>query len=150
MGLISDEPKKIEYAPIDTLPIIQHLNRVVVSGTVVDSRTDEPLPFVNVIIADGNNDTVWAGQTDFDGNFSIDVPQGNYTISFTFMGYAKYVVLEDRYDENRNLPTIKLVCTVEMLEGIVSVKRDIQPVIEIDPNGASQYLEIDGVKVIVR
>lgn len=123
---------------------------VTIKGTVVDSRTDEPLPFVNVIIADVNNDTVWAGQTDFDGNFSIDVPQGNYTISFTFVGYAKYVMLEDRYDENRNLPTIKLVCTAEWLEGVVSIKRDIQPVIEIDPYGASQYLEKDGVKVIVR
>ncbi len=150
MGFISDEPKKIEYAPIDTLPTIPHLNRVVVSGSVVDSKTDEPMPFVNVIIADGNNDTVGTGYTNFDGNFSIDVPHGNYTISFTSIGYAKYVVFEDRYDENRNLPTIKLVCTAEMLEGFVSIKHDIQPVLEIAPYGASQYLEKDGVKVIVR
>ena len=152
MGLISDEPKKIEYAPIDTLPIIPHLNRVVVSGTVVDSRTDEPLPFVNVIIADGNNDTVWAGQTDFDGNFAVKVAKGSYTITFSSLGYAKYVMLEDKYQKNCTLPPIKLEGTATLLGEMDIMKYDPyhHPVIEIDPYGSSQYLEREGVKVIVR
>lgn len=121
---------------------------VTIKGTVVDSKTNEPLPFVGVTIADSNGTTI-VTYSDFDGNFSASVPRGDYSLTINTLGYAKYVVLEDHYNENRTLPTIKLECTVEMLEGAVMIE-DKQPVIEIGPNGASQYLEKDGVKVIVR
>ena len=122
---------------------------VTINGTIVDSKTNEPLPFVGVTIANSNGTTI-VTYSDFDGNFSASVPRGDYSLTINYVGYAKYVVLEDHYNENRTLPTIKLVCSAEWLEGVVSIKRDIQPVIEIDPYGASQYLEKDGVKVIVR
>ena len=121
---------------------------ITIKGTVVDSKTNEPLPFVTVTIADSNGTTT-VTRSDFDGNFSVSVPRGDYSLTINTLGYAKYVVLEDHYNENRTLPTIKLECTVEMLEGAVMIE-DKQPVIEIGPNGASQYLEKDGVKVIVR
>ena len=122
---------------------------ITIKGTVVDSKTNEPLPFVTITIADSNGTTT-VTRSDFDGNFSVSVPRGDYSLTINTLGYAKYVVLEDHYNENRTLPTIKLECTVEMLEGVVSIIEDKQPVIEIGPNGASQYLEKDGVKVIVR
>ena len=122
---------------------------ITIKGTVVDSKTNEPLPFVTITIADSNGTTT-VTHSDFDGNFSVSVPRGDYSLTINTLGYAKYVVLEDHYNENRTLPTIKLECTVEMLEGVVSIIEDKQPVIEIGPNGASQYLEKDGVKVIVR
>ena len=122
---------------------------ITIKGTIVDSKTNEPLPFVTVTIADSNGTTTGTS-SDFDGNFSVSVPRGDYSLTINTLGYAKYVVLEDHYNENRTLPTIKLECTVEMLEGVVSIIEDKQPVIEIGPNGASQYLEKDGVKVIVR
>ena len=122
---------------------------VTINGTIVDSKTNEPLPFVGVTIANSNGTTI-VTYSDFDGNFSASVPRGDYSLTINFVGYAKYVVLEDHYIENRTLPTIKLESTATMLEGIVITAPEKQPVIEIDPNGASQYLEKDGVQVIVR
>lgn len=139
--------------PSNTLPIVKEAvhvaDSITIKGTIVDSKTNEPLPLVTVTIADSNGTTTGT-RSDFDGNFSVSVPRGDYSLTINTLGYAKYVVLEDHYNENRTLPTIKLECTAEMLEGVVSIIEDKQPVIEIGPNGASQYLEKDGVKVIVR
>ena len=124
---------------------------VTIKGMVVDSKTDEPLPFVNVIIADSNG-TVTGTATDFDGNFAVKVAKGNYTITFSTVGYAKYVMLEDNYQKNCTLPPIKLVGTATVLGLIPVMEHDpyLHPVLEIDPYGSSQYLECEGVKVIVR
>lgn len=51
-----------------------------VSGTVTDSD-DQPLPGVNIVVEDTGNGT----QTDFDGNYSIDVEVGQ-VLKFTYVG----------------------------------------------------------------
>jgi outer membrane receptor protein involved in Fe transport len=57
-----------------------------ISGNVKD-ETDMPLGGVNVIL-DG---TTKGAVTDFDGNYAIDnVENGTYTLSATFLGYAKF------------------------------------------------------------
>ena len=142
--------------PSNTLPIVKEAvhvaDSITIKGTVVDSKTNEPLPFERIFVTDSNNDTVTTAYTDFDGNFSIEVPKGNYTISITSVGYAKYVMLEDRYTENRTLPPIKLEGTATLLGEMDIMEYDpyLHPVLEIAPYGSSQYLEREGVKVIVR
>ena len=54
-----------------------------ISGTVVDAITGETLPGVNVVIKDTNIGTV----TNFDGKYSIAVPDADATLVFSFMGY---------------------------------------------------------------
>ena len=141
-------PAVLPKVPPVVKEAVHVVDSVTIKGTVVDSKTNEPLPFVTITIADSNGTTT-VTRSDWDGNFSASVPRGDYFLTINSVGYAKYVVLEDHYTENRTLPTIKLECTAEMLE-VVGMIEDKQPVIEIDPNGASQYLEKDGVKVIVR
>ncbi len=155
LGLAASTVQAAETYPAvlpKVMPIVKEalhvVDSVTIKGTVVDSKTNEPLPFVTVTIADSNGTTT-VTRSDWDGNFSASVPRGDYFLTINSVGYAKYVVLEDHYSENRTLPTIKLVCTAEMLEGVVIIE-DKQPVIEIGPNGASQFLEKDGVMVIVR
>ncbi|MDY6371725.1 MAG: carboxypeptidase-like regulatory domain-containing protein [Bacteroidales bacterium] len=155
LGLAATTVQAAECNPVipsNTLPIVKEAvhvaDSITIKGTVVDSKTNEPLPFVTITIADSNGTTT-VTRSDFDGNFSVSVPRGDYSLTINTVGYAKYVVLEDHYNENRTLPTIKLECTAEMLE-VVGMIEDKQPVIEIGPNGASQYLEKDGVMVIVR
>lgn len=54
------------------------------SGTVVDSRTGEPLPGANVMLADASGGTS-AGRT---GNFSLPrLLNGVHTITFSYIGY---------------------------------------------------------------
>ncbi|MGL5683191.1 MAG: DUF5686 family protein [Marinifilaceae bacterium] len=54
-----------------------------VKGTVVDKKTGEPLPLVNIVFC-GTNVGV---TTDFDGNFSIETRQDVNAIQASFVGY---------------------------------------------------------------
>ncbi|PCJ95523.1 MAG: SusC/RagA family TonB-linked outer membrane protein [Flavobacteriaceae bacterium] len=54
-----------------------------VSGTVTDSN-GTPLPGVNVIEQGTSNGT----STDFDGNYSLNVSDGNAVVSFSYLGFS--------------------------------------------------------------
>jgi outer membrane receptor protein involved in Fe transport len=61
-----------------------------ISGFVLDKDLkDEPLPFANVNIKGTSLYTT----TDINGAYSIDVPNGNYEIVFSFVGYESKSVL---------------------------------------------------------
>jgi outer membrane receptor protein involved in Fe transport len=51
-------------------------------GKVTDERNADLFP-ANVIIDASKG---WAAQTDFDGNYSLSVPEGNYKIVFSYLG----------------------------------------------------------------
>jgi TonB-dependent receptor len=58
------------------------------NGTVKGILSDkdlkgEPLPFANVTI----KGTSYSATTDLAGKYAIDIPEGNYTIIFSFLGY---------------------------------------------------------------
>ena len=56
----------------------------IVKGTLTDKEANnEPLPFANVLIKGTQNGTT----TDFDGNYTLKVQPGTYTIIFSFLGY---------------------------------------------------------------
>lgn len=59
-----------------------------VTGTVVDSKTKEPLLGVNVMVKNSRLGTV----TDFDGNFSIKIPQNDAVLVFSYIGYVNHEV----------------------------------------------------------
>ncbi len=54
-----------------------------VSGTVRDSETEEPLPFVNVFV----KGTTIGTATDFSGNYSLTVLSMTDTLVFSYLGY---------------------------------------------------------------
>ena len=60
------------------------LQQLKVSGKVTDSQTGSPMPGVNVIVA---GSTIGLN-TDANGNYSITVPSGNVTLTFSFIGYV--------------------------------------------------------------
>ncbi|WP_224998993.1 TonB-dependent receptor [Cesiribacter sp. SM1] len=65
---------------------------VTVKGKVVDEHA-QGLPGVTVRVKGGSEGTV----TDFDGNFSLIVPDGNVTLEFSFVGYiAQSIALNGR------------------------------------------------------
>lgn len=59
----------------------QKLTRI--KGTVLDSKTKEPLPFVNVTFKGANIGTT----TDFDGKYYIETQWGTTTLLASFVGY---------------------------------------------------------------
>ena len=57
-----------------------------VRGTISDKATGEPLMFTNVFVKD--TDPPVGAQTDLDGNYSISLPPGTYTLEVSYVGYA--------------------------------------------------------------
>ena len=59
-----------------------------VTGKVVD-ETNEPLPGASVVI----KGTSTGGQTDFDGNFTLNAPSNSGTLVISFIGYEPRLLL---------------------------------------------------------
>jgi TonB-dependent starch-binding outer membrane protein SusC len=62
-----------------------------ISGTVSDSKTGQSIIGVNILIQGTNIGTV----TDVDGRFSLQVPDLNSKLVFSYMGYSKQVIALD-------------------------------------------------------
>ena len=59
-----------------------------ITGKVIDSEMDGPLPGANIMVVGTNNGTV----TDFDGNFTLEVDKTTGEIEISFVGYERKVV----------------------------------------------------------
>ncbi len=60
-----------------------HAQKMTVTGVVVDN-TNFPLPGVNITVKGTTIGTI----SDFDGNYSLEVPDGNATLRFSFVGFT--------------------------------------------------------------
>ncbi len=67
-----------------------------IMGKVIDEEFNETMPFANVLLK-GTNQGV---TTDFDGNYSIEVKPGVYTIVFSFVGYQTKEITDIKVAEN--------------------------------------------------
>ena len=77
--------KKVIFAALDTV-VAQTVvaQGVRISGTVTDS--DGPIMMGNVTERDANNRIVSAAQTDFNGNFSLQIKSTKNKLHFSFVG----------------------------------------------------------------
>ena len=60
------------------------------TGKVMDKEYNDVLPFANVLIKETGSGTT----TDFEGNYSIKLAAGVYTVSFSFIGYETIEISE--------------------------------------------------------
>jgi outer membrane receptor protein involved in Fe transport len=102
----------------------------VVSGRIFDKVTLEPLSYASVTISRNGDDKIITGaMTDENGRFSISgLPQGEYLISCTFIGYGskKIPVLIGRLNKSFDLGRIELDPEAASLaEVVVSDKKDL-------------------------
>jgi len=68
-------------------PTMECLDGGAIRGKVIDRETQEPIPFVNIIVEIGGY-FVGGGASDFDGNFIIKpITPGKYDIKATAVGY---------------------------------------------------------------
>ena len=61
-----------------------------ITGLIMDGEYDEPMAFANVIVKGSTIGTT----TDFDGKYSLDLEPGEYTLTFSFVGYQTIEVSE--------------------------------------------------------
>ncbi|TCI85269.1 outer membrane beta-barrel family protein [Tenacibaculum sp. M341] len=75
-----------------------------ISGKVVDKATNEPLPYVNIIIKDTANKILTGGITDEKGAFNVPkIPEGKSIVEIQFIGYktiSKEIMVSSK---NRNI-----------------------------------------------
>lgn len=67
-----------------TLVAIPTFAQIKVTGTITDGSTKEPLIGVNVIVKGTDSGTI----TDIDGKYTVDVPNEESVLMFSFVGYA--------------------------------------------------------------
>lgn len=117
-----------------------------VTGTVLDERSKEALPFVNVVVRQDGK-TVGGATTDFDGNFSVDLPKGRYDFEISSVGYARYLMNDVRVPQDLPLKPIELKSGTVVMGEIEIIEENLNPLIEYDAGGATQKMEIQGVQV---
>lgn len=83
-----------------------------VTGKVADAKNGELLPGVTIVVKGTTIGTI----TNFDGNFSINVEEGQ-TLAFSFIGYASQEIVVG----SANVINVQLVQSVESLDEVVVI-----------------------------
>lgn len=109
------------------LPMILVVNDAMaqktVEGKVTSSDDGSPLPGVNVLIKNTTRGT----STDFDGNYRIELLEGEESLVFSFVGYSSQEVEVG----NRSLIDVTLMIDINELQEIVVVGYGTQEVREL-------------------
>ena len=116
-----------------------------ITGTVIDSEMNAPLPGANVIVSGTTSGTV----TDFDGNFTLQVSENAGTIEITFMGFrTKSVPFNLGNRSTQNLGRIDLAADADALSevvivgsGIIDLEEDRQTPIAVSTISRSEIQE---------
>jgi len=63
----------------------------VVSGNVIDAKTEHPVPYATIVIMDTSRKTITGSITDENGDFKISkIPEGKNIVEIQFIGYKTY------------------------------------------------------------
>ena len=75
---------------IASLPVLAQVGTGSLKGKITDKKTNEPLPFVNIVV-ENRGSQVTGGATDFDGNYFIKpIDPGTYDVVVSYVGYQPY------------------------------------------------------------
>ncbi|MEM0518735.1 TonB-dependent receptor domain-containing protein [Aequorivita flava] len=94
-------------------------NQVTVKGLILEDGTDYPLEYSTVSFINKEGKTVTGGITTEEGKYSIDVPEGVYTVRYEFISYKTKEVPNQNLTKNTTLPTIKLAMDAASLDEVV-------------------------------
>ncbi len=92
-----------------------------VTGTVIDSESNDPLAGANVVETGTTNGAI----TDFDGNFTLQTSATTGTLTISYIGYTIEKVPFKTINGTANLGTVKITVDSDALEEVVIVGRGI-------------------------
>lgn len=95
------------------LPGVEEARAGVVSGTVVDGETGEPLVGVSIVVAE----TTVGTTTDVEGRYSLSLPEGAQKLIFSFIGYVNEEVLIG----NQSVIDVSMTTDIQKLSEIVII-----------------------------
>ncbi|WP_333821061.1 TonB-dependent receptor [Ohtaekwangia sp.] len=87
--------------------------QMIIHGKIVDASTQEPLPGVNILVKGTTRGT----STDSQGNFSIEVPDANSILVFSFIGYISQEIVSG----NRTTLDVALAPDMQALGEVVVI-----------------------------
>jgi hypothetical protein len=114
-------------------------------GRIVDAKTGEGLPAVNVLV----KGTYYGAASDFDGKFEIkNVNPGTYTIEISIIGYKKVTItgVKVKAGEVTDLKTIKMEETILTLEQEVVVIGE-RPLFNIEETQSRRTLTAEDIQI---
>ena len=131
------------------------VGKVRVTGVVLNSKTKEPEPFVNVMVKkDGK--MIGGAATDMDGKYVLEIPKGEYKFRISGIGFREMEFLRTIGEGDEGGVLVDEIYLEEAVMGLlpVVIKGDAEPkrpkLIDKDPYGPKGHIEYDGVKVIIR
>lgn len=129
--------------------------RYLVQGTIVDTKTKEPLPFCNVTVTPAEDKThvvtPQIATTDFDGVFKMELPEGNYTLRVAYVGY-KPIERSLKVTAKNDTIDLSMEATGQMLgmpEVIICGLYEKDLLLEMGPEGGINT-EIEGVPLRIQ
>ena len=114
-----------------------------IKGTVIDGAFNEPLPFTNILV----KETGEGGTSDFDGNYSIELTEGTFTLVFSFIGYetkeiTNIIVSNDQYSSVNVVMNTSAQGLEEVVISVDAKQNTETSVLEIQKKSASL---LDGI-----
>lgn len=108
-------------------------NTGTIKGKIVDKTTNEPLPYINIVLKEDTK-IVTGDVSKDDGSFSITkLPLKNYTVEFQFIGYVTLVKKIDLTNTSTyNFGTLTLVEDTKVLQSVEVVGERSSMVQKID------------------
>lgn len=103
-----------------------------ISGIVIDQKTTESLPYVNIVIRDTAKKIITGGITDLDGKFKVkDIPEGISLVEIQFIGYKTFAKQINIQRENTkiDLGTVSLAENATTLNE-VEIRAEVSTVIQ--------------------
>src|SRR5690606_29067870 len=127
--------------------------KAIITGVITDSsNVSETLPGVSITV----KNTEFGTQTDFDGNYKLELLPGDYTLLYSFIGYddleAKIKVkADDKIVVNQSLQSNSIsieeivINVVQSREKVSALLKDRQQSVEIKQNIGAQELNVKGI-----
>ena len=115
-----------------TLTSFGQARQIVLSGNITDAENSEPLPYATESVYNRNGDLADGGIADENGIFKLNVSPNDYSLNFEYIGFESITTDLKRYTNNINIGTIKLVSSVESLEGVDVVGQSAEVEIRLD------------------
>ena len=96
-------------------------SQTTVTGTVIDSESNDPLAGANVVETGTTNGAI----TDFDGNFTLETSAKAGTLTISYIGYTVEKVPFKIVNGTASLGTVKITVDSDALEEVVIVGKGI-------------------------
>ncbi len=116
-------------------------SQTTVTGTVIDSESNEPLAGANVIETGTTNGAI----TDLDGNFTLEANSSSGNVTISYIGYTVQKVAFKGVNGAANLGTVQITVDSDALEevvivgkGIIDLARDRQTPIAVSTISAAE------------